>query len=86
MATGGSDSLILIWSLPELINTACLMSVDSEIRSMSFSFDEKWISVVAAEEYLHIFSVEKGMTGTTYINGLGHSDSIDTVKCENKSP
>lgn len=63
MATGGSDALILLWSLPELINVASLMSVDSEIRSMSFSFDERWISVVAAEEYLHIFSVEKALIG-----------------------
>jgi WD40 repeat protein len=78
MATGGADSLILLWKLPELLSVASFMSVESEIRSMSFSFDEKWFSVVASEEMLHVFSVEKGLTGLT--------DSVDTVKCEGKSP
>lgn len=67
MATGSADSLILLWSIPDLICVASFMSVESEIRSMSFSFDEKYLSVVAAEEFLHIFSVEKGLAGTKYL-------------------
>ena len=66
MATAGADALILLWSLPELLCVASLMSVESEVRSLSFSYDEKWLSVVGSEELLYIFSIEKCITGTFY--------------------
>lgn len=74
MATGGADSLILIWTLPELICTLSFMSVETEIRSLSFSYDEKWLAAAAQEEILSIFSLEKGI-----------SEAYDTIKTE-KTP
>lgn len=86
MATAGADALILLWQLPELLCVASLMSVESEVRSLSFSFDEKWLSVVGSEELLYIFSVEKCIAGLNNLISLGFTDHIDTVKCEGKSP
>jgi peptide/nickel transport system permease protein len=78
LATGGADALILIWSLPELINVASFLSIESEVKSLSFSYDEKWLSAVGNEELFYVYSVEKGLTGIC--------DHIDTVKCDEKTP
>lgn len=66
MATGGADALILLWSVPEMLNVASFFSLESEIKSLSFSFDEKWLSACGSEEIMFIFSIEKGLTGNYF--------------------
>ena len=61
--TGSADSLIELWSLPELICVGSFLSVESEVKSMSFSHDSKWIVAAGSEEILYVFSVDKCLEG-----------------------
>ena len=64
MATGGADALILLWELPDMLNVASFHSLESEVKSMSFSHDQKWLSACGSEELMYTFSVERGLSGT----------------------
>ncbi|CAD8123271.1 unnamed protein product [Paramecium sonneborni] len=73
MYTGSQDSLILVWQLPDLLCCGQLMTIESEIKSMSV-YDSKYIAAIGLEEQAYIYQVDRCLAGKT--------DHIDSIKLE----
>lgn len=57
-ATGGSDSIVLLWDLYELTPCNYYMGLDWEIRQISFSFDGMLLATASEDTFVDIIATE----------------------------
>ena len=57
-ATGGSDSIVLLWDLYELTPSNHYMGLDWEIRQISFSHDGKLLATASEDLFVDIIETE----------------------------
>lgn len=57
-ATGGSDSIVLLWDLYELTPCNHYLGLDWEIRQISFSFDGMLLATASEDTFVDIIATE----------------------------
>lgn len=63
MLTGGFDSLVQIWQLPELLLAGTVMNIESEVKQLSVNYDDQYFAAIAMEDQTYIYSVEQCIAG-----------------------
>lgn len=67
-ATGGVDSLIVLWDMAELMSYHVMKKGDNSIRKIAFSNDDKYLSVIYEGPNIDFFSLETGSSVYTIYN------------------
>ena len=57
-ATGGSDALIVIWSIHEMMPIKTITKCDRKIRNISYSYDSQYLAVTSDDYDVNIFKAD----------------------------
>jgi THO complex subunit 3 len=59
-ATGGSDALIAIWDLKEMVCVQTYTGVEEQVRKLGFSWNSQYLASASEDSKIAIISVEDG--------------------------
>lgn len=57
-ATGGSDALVVIWDMYEMIPVKTLTKVERKVRNLSYSHDGAFLAVTSENYSVQIFRAD----------------------------
>lgn len=60
LATGGADALVSLWDISEMVCVRTFPRLDSQIRSLSFSHDGRFIASASGDQRIDISDVASG--------------------------
>ena len=60
LAVGGNDSMVGIWDVKELMVLHFLPRADTEIRNISFSFDDQFLAYSCESNLIYIYHIATG--------------------------